>query len=432
MANVDIMPILPDDYDPLRVKRMEEQAYAAAKARVAADAGVPFPSDIINAAKQLNMPPSNLALLFAKSKDPEAYESYVNARLYEAFVKSDPPSITSWDSMHDINTPFGPLSKLYEPLVKDFAAALGIELNDSLQIVGGDWDILKGANPPIDLSNPDSPHNPFVGAFNAFVSNIKFPKDLPPEEALSFFLTQAHSQLSQKVSIRSNREFVDPSASNKDAFKNNLSYESIYYQFASDPSEEGFQSSLEDFYQLEVQSKGSFLPGPSFADYTKFSVSGPQYKVSGLETSGLDDTILVNQIPKPDISVLNDLIMLLIALLETHQRVAMAQAEKMQFYTEYQNVYTQLQMQVPIFLKGDPGYIGGTKTDAGQLRNDLNSNYNAILIDEMRTLRGVQEDYAKKMQTNLNTSNQAKSQVEELITTLLQQTNSLVSAILNK
>jgi hypothetical protein len=128
--------------------------------------------------------------------------------------------------------------------------------------------------------------------------------------------------------------------------------------------------------------------------------------------------------------VLNRIILLLISLIKTLQDVGIVQANRLTYLTKYQNVYTGLQTQIPVFLKDGTKPIGTSSTEAGQTRNDLNSSFNGILTDNLRSLRGIQEDNAKKLQSNVNATNDAVNQQTDMVSTFIQQMQTLLSTIL--
>lgn len=129
--------------------------------------------------------------------------------------------------------------------------------------------------------------------------------------------------------------------------------------------------------------------------------------------------------------VLNRIIRLLIAIIQTLQNVGIAQANRLTFITKFQNVYTALQTQIPVFLKDGTKPLGDSSTEAGQARNDLNSSFNGVLTDNLRNLRGIQEDAAKKEQTNVNQTNDAVNQQTDMCSTFIQQLSTLLNTVVH-
>jgi hypothetical protein len=112
--------------------------------------------------------------------------------------------------------------------------------------------------------------------------------------------------------------------------------------------------------------------------------------------------------------------------------VGITEAKRLQYFTNYQNVYTTLQQQIPTFTKDQAGPIGGGKdsnSDQAQTRNELNSTFNGALIDNIRNLRSVQQNNAQQVQTGVNTTNDAVNQQTDMATTFIQQLSTLLSTI---
>ncbi len=118
---------------------------------------------------------------------------------------------------------------------------------------------------------------------------------------------------------------------------------------------------------------------------------------------------------------------LLIELVTSLEKVAITQTERLTFYTKFQAAYTNIQSKIPVFLKGD---IDSKLSD--NARNDLNSVFNANLMDTVRAFRDIQADNAKKEQSNINISQDSRNAMIEMVSSFLQQLSGLTSALLRK
>jgi hypothetical protein len=316
-------------------------------------------------------------------------------------------------------------SGLYNGLLQEFAAAFNIQIDSSGNVTGGDWKILTDtppATPPVNFSASNS-NNPFIRAFNNFLQNYTYPKETETTGDLGYyknFLDQWHQYLSNIALINT------PDSSTPSIFQDLSSYEAIYKAYATDPSDEGFKLRLNQFYAEQISTKGYFIPSQSLADWVTEIRNENGNTLMNLEKIG--SSLAGNGSEK--VIVLNRIILLLISLIKTLQDVGIVQANRLTYLTKYQNVYTGLQTQIPVFLKDGTKPIGTSSTEAGQTRNDLNSSFNGILTDNLRSLRGIQEDNAKKLQSNVNATNDAVNQQTDMVSTFIQQMQTLLSTIL--
>jgi hypothetical protein len=154
-----------------------------------------------------------------------------------------------------------------------------------------------------------------------------------------------------------------------------------------------------------VQSRGYFVPSHSYDDWT----SALQTKKSNesLQVSQKSSAMSVNDVSDEPIEEynINDIMDLLIYMVVVLQELAVAQANRLTFYTDYQNAYTQLQGQIPYLSEGE---ISLQKDeDNAAFTNSFNQNIASVLNQDLQAERGIQEDNASKQQTYLNTTTQA-------------------------
>ncbi|WP_068467235.1 hypothetical protein [Candidatus Protochlamydia phocaeensis] len=308
---------------------------------------------------------------------------------------------------------------LYQGLLNDFATAMGISLGSNNQMVAGDWIYLNkspGVSPPIDFTSPSATNNPMIMAFQKFLAQYKYPPGGQASSGSNLpyytdFINQWHQWLGGIATLSNGNTLA--------------SYQAFYNSFAKNTSLPDFTARLQKFYEDEVAKNGYFLPSQMFSDWVDTIRNENGLNVN---TALIGSSLAGNDSEKA--IILNRIILLLISMIQTLQNVGIAQANRLTYVTQYQNAYTGLQTQVPVFLKDGSNPIGGSSTEAGQARNDLNSSFNGILTDNLRSLRGIQEDNAKKLQSNVNTTNDAVNQQTDMATTFLQQLNTLLSTIL--
>lgn len=128
--------------------------------------------------------------------------------------------------------------------------------------------------------------------------------------------------------------------------------------------------------------------------------------------------------------IINNILRLIIRMISALQNIGIAQAQHLNFTTQFEQAYTELQSQVPVFLKGDNNPVGPDNTDANNARNELNSSFNAFITQNLRNLAGLQDNTAKQEQSSLNQTNDAINQQTDMASTLIQQLTSLLSSIL--
>lgn len=127
--------------------------------------------------------------------------------------------------------------------------------------------------------------------------------------------------------------------------------------------------------------------------------------------------------------ILDRIFALLIEMIDTLQKVASSQADRLSFLTQWQKAYTDSMNQVPTFIQGGGVSAVNQSTTSGRnARDDLN-NLNSNLTETMRSNRSVISDDSKSLQTNVNQSNDAVTQQSDLTTSLIQEFSTILAAI---
>lgn len=124
--------------------------------------------------------------------------------------------------------------------------------------------------------------------------------------------------------------------------------------------------------------------------------------------------------------ILNKIFNLLLTMITSLQNVAAAQANLLNFETNWQSAYTNVMAQVHTFTQGGGG-LAGASSNATQ-RADLN-NLNSNFIQTLQNRQGVVSDNAKALQSNVSQSNDAVNQQSNLGTAILQELSTLLSSI---
>lgn len=117
----------------------------------------------------------------------------------------------------------------------------------------------------------------------------------------------------------------------------------------------------------------------------------------------------------------------LIDIIGVLQSVAISQAEQLQFLSRWQKACTELLNEVPVFTQNS-SIFGGTKEDASLLRDDMN-RLNATFSEQIRAERSQHSDDSKALQANLNSTNDAITQMGNLLSAMIQQMSTIASAI---
>lgn len=302
--------------------------------------------------------------------------------------------------------------------------------------ITSDWNILTDpvvppANPPTVLPTITSTatlNSQFVAAFTNFLQTFNYPAGGAPV-TFSYLAAQWYKFTAATVTL----QIAQPpllTAANQSITGDLPSYEDIYYAYNPGATRADFQKALVSFYNDQITQKGFFLPSQSLTAWITQNATQYNAAVSG--------TISYSLVSTDKSAIINRIINLLIAMIAVLQKVGIAQANQLTFLTSFQNVYVQLQSQVPVFSQGNKyssALGGGTTplgragTTAGNERNQLNTVYNASVSQNLSAFRGVQQDAAKQVQSNVNQTNDSVTQQTDMSTALIQQLNGIVGSI---
>jgi hypothetical protein len=127
---------------------------------------------------------------------------------------------------------------------------------------------------------------------------------------------------------------------------------------------------------------------------------------------------------------LTRILKLLTKTISSMQSVAVQQASRLTFLTEWQKAYTARMNGVHTFsqLNGDSFGIDAIDKDRSTDRQSLNQT-NSTYIEADRSNNNIVADTAKALQTNINQTQDAVNQQSNMCTSLIQQLNSINQAI---
>ena len=126
--------------------------------------------------------------------------------------------------------------------------------------------------------------------------------------------------------------------------------------------------------------------------------------------------------------ILNEIFKLLTQMVGTLQNVAAAQAARLNFLTQWQKAYTDLQNQVHTFVKGNGDGVNGNTSAQGVARDDLN-RANSTYIQNLQNQNSVISDDAKALQSTINQTVDQVQQQSDLATSILQEMSTILSTI---
>lgn len=340
---------------------------------------------------------------------------------------------------------------LYKFFLNNYLAPQGSSYDSSTNTLSGDLSSL-GNNfnfgGGTDLGTTSVANNPFIQAFNQNFDEILNTLSIsiaPAVNAIPPFTTEQFTNIVSAAFTGPVTDYlftatstvhhpVDdlPAGSSVTASQLNLlpSYQLVYQQFGptNGGSTADFEQTLQEFYLAQIQQRGYFNPSHALADWSK--TIREKYEFNAVSPNGIN-SLAGNSSEK--VVVINRILALLIQIISSLQNIAIAQSNHLTFRTKFQEAYTGLQKQVPVFLVGDsqgtPFKLRTTGTDESSARNDINSVLNSNLIDNLRTLRGLQEDAAKQEQANINQTTDAVNQQTDMASNFIQQLTTLLNTI---
>lgn len=292
-----------------------------------------------------------------------------------------------------------------------------------------DWSLISPQPTATDMQNQAE------AWFNDFLNNFTY-QTTGSVSTLSDFIAAGNATLTTTAALQNGATlYQETGTTTTSPITLTLpTFQSIYQAFFPNGN---FAQKLNAFYQDEVAKSGYFSPSQALDDWTR-SV-GSDYVTSlaagnfltpssSLSSGGFQKTIILNQI-----------FVLVASMLNTMQRVAAIQANRLQILTQWQQAFTNELSQIHVFLQSDgttladkPQTAGNTDPNASKkatIRQELNNNINSINQTNLQNQQSVIADDAKALQSNLNQSNDQVSQQANLGTTIIQDLQTILSAI---
>jgi len=207
-------------------------------------------------------------------------------------------------------------------------------------------------------------------------------------------------------------------------------YENIYNAFMPNPPPAGvtfpsFSDVMTTFYNQQVQQEGYFLPSQSFGAWVTYMQK--VYTQSFSSSSGNFNTS-VDTTSSKGVIILDKVLIDLIQVINTLQNVAAAQAQNLNFLTQWQQAYTDVGNQVHYFINGSDELSGNTTKQVADVRNNMNSE-NQNYSQQIQANQNVLSDNAKSVQSYVDQSNTDINNQSDLGNAIFQQLSTILSAI---
>ncbi|MFQ5730249.1 MAG: hypothetical protein ACE5GN_07800, partial [Waddliaceae bacterium] len=229
-----------------------------------------------------------------------------------------------------------------------------------------------------------------------------------------FFSGLPSTGMTQQIFFEKLEEYLTVTAYIREETQNNEgvpTYEGVYKEFfGNNPS--GFEEMLKAFHTKIMAQDGSFIPSHHFNEWVEY--------VTNSYMSAQDISLDPNA--RQDLSIVMRILVLLSKMVDTLQRVSAAQANRINFYGQWQRAYTELLSHVP-------------SLNRFKLRNwhaSMITNFQGKISWYQQTVRAYRDqvkDEAKTMQTSLNQSTEASNQQANIATGILQQLSTILSQI---
>jgi hypothetical protein len=127
-------------------------------------------------------------------------------------------------------------------------------------------------------------------------------------------------------------------------------------------------------------------------------------------------------------AILNQIFSEIINLLGAIQNAAAAQANRLNFLSNWQQAYTNIMGQVHTFIANNGDFVDGSDTNSASIRADLNQ-FDSNLLQTLQNRQSVIGDASKAMQSTVNQSNDAVTQQSNLGTSIIQELSTLLGTI---
>lgn len=238
---------------------------------------------------------------------------------------------------------------------------------------------LTNLTPPLSAAEISTlEENFFVNSFNDFTRTFPFDSSAPFGNYLSNYMKDYATYLTQTAAY-------DASGRQGNVLQD---YETIYNAFVGQlqaiPGSAGqpamtppsFSELLTAFLNAETAGNGFFIPSHSLGDWVDLMQNSYSAYLTG---AGANYNTSVTTAQTARALVLYRVLGLLITMIGSLQRVAAAQADRLNFLSQWQNAYTSLASQVHFFAYGDGSYIDGQTAQTNYFDNRYREKSNGIV-----------------------------------------------------
>jgi len=390
-----------------------------------------------------NLPTGGAARSYMNSIAPDS------ARLFLATITTDRNPFIDWDVFLDAWKDFSsdPTNNLLDAFVTDFKERIGYEDGNP---PGGDWYVLsetiQGAGLDADGFpqgiNDDLITEYFKRSFSRFLATYPYESDTPGGPPIRVgSVATAGDNFFQEWSKFMTRtaEFFDGTTTG--VVPDFLSYSKVYEVFFPQQPGESladfnirYRAQLRDFWKEQALENGAgstdnawFIPSQSFDEW--FEQLREQFIRSDTVRSTRLFTVSTSATEK--VLVIDRILRLLVDLIDTLQRISASQADRLRFLTVWQQAYTDLVTQVPLFSEGDGSGspLSNDSDEAREFRNEQVNPQMQNILEKVRARRSAVQDEAKQMQTTINQTQDGANQQTQIATALLQQLSTILSQI---
>lgn len=196
-----------------------------------------------------------------------------------------------------------------------------------------------------------------------------------------------------------------------------LNFQDVFNAFFTDPTGQDYSQQLQTFLSQIVNTTGdhaSVLPSASLKEW--LSDVQNKYQIALYGATGAKSTV-AGTFYKVDI--INRILTLLTSILGTLQSMTASQAGNLTVLARWQQAYTEQQGKISFNVSG----ISGTQDQSNAI------NQRSQFVSMIQTKRSLVQDSSKALQSAVNQSNDTTSQQANLLSALLQQLSTILSAI---
>lgn len=336
--------------------------------------------------------------------------------------------------------PSSPFGNIYNSILTDFTNAMGFVTTDRMVFAAGSSTPVLFSS--LSLSEQFAyTSNLLNQTYKDFVSKFVFQKPVPPDIEDNFNGTPLPPGTDRTLAWMDGFSKYLQTTVAIDG-NNLLGYETFYDAFFTNnpnllsesldppPSElfdDFFAGFLKKIYGDPLAGKvgtaGYFAPTLFYDKWTEEVLQYYYANISGstsLAPSG-------SNAGSEKTRVMNRIFSLLVLMIESLQKVAAAQSDRLLVYSKWQKAYTDLQNSIKFVTENDTRFHSDL---SGQSSKRLDFNNASTAYTEMiKARKQTIGDDAKNLQTQVNQSTDAVNQQGSMATSILQELSSILSAL---